>query len=159
MDEQTTLCTFVAGLPVSEYDFEIRQLSRKLTFDRDEVINTMEASEEQGAEGETALLVQMRAVLVEILDEEVQDEEMQEAEKALSGYVFDELLDSLATSPPDYDAHESASNVLSLTCETADNAPNEIALVTKETQGKSELESDFEMPSGPVSDAEILLYR
>ena len=80
---------------------------------------------------------------------------MQEAEEALSGYVFDEFLDSLATSPPDYDAHESASNVLSLTCETADNAPNEIALVIKETQGKSELESDFEMPSGPVSDAEI----
>ena len=43
VDEQTTLCTFVAGLPVSEYDFEIRQLSRKLTFDRDEVINTIEA--------------------------------------------------------------------------------------------------------------------
>ena len=43
VDEQTTLCTFVAGLPVSEYDFKIRQLSRKLTFDRDEVINTIEA--------------------------------------------------------------------------------------------------------------------
>ena len=115
----------------------------------------VEASEEQGAEGETALLGQMHALLVEILDEELQDEEMQEAEEALSGYVFDELLDSLATSPPDYDAHESASNVLSLMCETANNAPNEIALVIKETQGKSELESDFEMPSGPVSDAEI----
>ena len=43
VDEQTTLCTFVAGVPVSEYDFEIRQLSRKLTFDRDEVISTIEA--------------------------------------------------------------------------------------------------------------------
>ena len=43
IDEQTTLCTFVAGLPVSEYDFEIRQLSRKLKFDRDEVIHTIEA--------------------------------------------------------------------------------------------------------------------
>ena len=91
----------------------------------------VEASEEQGAEGETALLVQMRALLVEILDEEVLDEEMQEAEEALSGYVFDELLDSLATSPPDYDAHESASNVLSLMCETANNASYEIALVIK----------------------------
>ena len=98
----------------------------------------VEASEEQGAEGETALLVQMRALLVEILDEEVQDEQVQEAEEALSGYVFDELLDSLATSPPDYDAHESASNVLSLMCETTNTAPNEIALFIKETQGKSE---------------------
>ena len=43
VDEQTTLCTFVAGLPVSEYDFEIRQLSRKLSFDRDEVIYTIES--------------------------------------------------------------------------------------------------------------------
>ena len=43
VDEQTTLCTFVAGLPVSEYDIEIRQLCRKLTFDQDEVINKIEA--------------------------------------------------------------------------------------------------------------------
>ncbi|CAN0499997.1 unnamed protein product, partial [Ectocarpus sp. 12 AP-2014] len=43
IDQQTTLCTFVAGLPVAEYDFEIRQLSRQLAFDRDEVIHTIEA--------------------------------------------------------------------------------------------------------------------
>lgn len=43
VDEQTTLATFVAGLTVAEYDFEIRQSSRKPSFDRDEVINTVEA--------------------------------------------------------------------------------------------------------------------
>ena len=43
VDEQTTLCTFVAGLPVSEYEFEIRELSRKLAFDRDDVIHTIES--------------------------------------------------------------------------------------------------------------------
>lgn len=101
------------------------------------------ASAEPGAEDETALMAL------------VQDEEMQEAEETLNGHEYVDLMDSLATSPTDYDAHESASNVLSLMCETAEEAPAEIALVMKETRGKSELESDFEMPSGPVSEAEI----
>lgn len=87
--------------------------------------------------------------------EEVQDEEMQEAEEALNGIEFDDLLDSLATSPMDSDAHESASSVLSLMSDTVNNGPDEIALVTKATQGKSDLELDFEMPSGPVSEAEV----
>ena len=104
---------------------------------------------------ETALLVKMTALLVEILDGEVQDEVMQEAEESLGGFEYDELLDSLATSATDYDAHESASSVLSLMNDTANSSPDEIALVIKETQGKSELGSDFEMPSGPVSEAEV----
>eukprot|EP00903_Cladosiphon_okamuranus_P012963 g12101.t1 len=101
------------------------------------------ASAEPVVEDETALMAL------------VQDEEMQEAEEPLNGHEYVDLMDSLATSPTDYDAHESASNVLSLMCETAEEAPAEIALVIKETQGKSELESDFEMPSGPVFEAEI----
>ena len=63
-------------------------------------------------------------------------------------------MNSLATSPPEYDALESASNVLPLMCGTAGDEPDDIALVIKGTEGKSELELDFEMPSGSVSEAE-----
>eukprot|EP00903_Cladosiphon_okamuranus_P006200 g6097.t1 len=86
------------------------------------------ASAEPGVEDETALMAL------------VQDEEMQEAEETLNGHEYVDFMDSLATSPTDFDAHEYASNVLSLMCETAEGAPAEIALVVKETQGKSELE-------------------
>ena len=72
------------------------------------------ATEELGAEGEAALLVQARALLVDILNDELQNEELQEAEELLNGHGYDDLLDSLATSPTEYHAHESASNVLSL---------------------------------------------
>ena len=36
-----------------------------------------------------------------------------------------------------------------------DTQDDEFDLVVKESKGKSELESDFEWPSGPVSEAEI----
>ena len=78
-----------------------------------------EVSEAEGEADETALLVKVRALLVEVLDAELQDEEMQQSEEALNGYEFDELVNSLATSPTEYDALESASNVLSLMCGTA----------------------------------------
>ena len=67
MDEQTTLCTFVAGLPVSEYDFEIRQLSQKLTFDRDEVFNTIEAQYNQ-LRGRRTLQQPMRSSLTGVVE-------------------------------------------------------------------------------------------
>ena len=35
------------------------------------------------------------------------------------------------------------------------NTPDDFALVIEGKEGESELESDFEMPSGPVSEAEI----
>lgn len=42
VDTQTVLGTFVAALP-ERYDFEIRELSRKQAFDRDEVMTVIRA--------------------------------------------------------------------------------------------------------------------
>ena len=49
---------------------------------------------------------------------------------------------------------DSAYNVFSL-MNCMDDVPDDVALVIEGKEGESELESDFEMPSGPVSDAEI----
>ena len=43
VDAQTVLGTFVASLSHECYDFELRELSRKQVFDRDEIINLIEA--------------------------------------------------------------------------------------------------------------------
>ena len=43
VDSQSVYGTFVAGLPPSEYEFEIRELSRKQVFDREEIINVIQA--------------------------------------------------------------------------------------------------------------------
>ena len=68
----------------------------------------------------------------------------------LGGYDYDELSESLATSPMGSDIYESSYNVLSLMSSMQDTQDDEFALVVKESEGKSELESDFEWPSGPV---------
>ena len=73
----------------------------------------------------------------------------------LGGYDYDELSESLATSPMGSDIYESSYNVLSLMSSMQDTQDDEFALVVKESEGESELESDFEWPSGPVSEAEI----
>ena len=49
---------------------------------------------------------------------------------------------------------DSAYNVFSLMNSMKDT-PGDSALVIEAKEGESELESDFEMPSGPVSEAEI----
>ena len=43
VDSQSVYGTFVAGLPSSENEFEIRELSRKQVFDREEIINVIQA--------------------------------------------------------------------------------------------------------------------
>ena len=43
VDSQSVYGTFVAGLPPCEYEFEIRELSRKQVFDREEIINVIQA--------------------------------------------------------------------------------------------------------------------
>ena len=110
-----------------------------------------ETAEERGVEDATSL----RALLVEILDEEMHETEVLESEQVLGGYDYDELSESLATSPMGSDIYESSYNVLSLMSSMQDTQDDEFALVVKESEGKSELESDFEWPSGPVSEAEI----
>ena len=49
---------------------------------------------------------------------------------------------------------DSAYNVFSL-MNSMDDTPDDFALVIEGKEGESELESDFEMPSGTVSEAEI----
>ena len=72
-----------------------------------------------------------------------------------SAKTHDESSESLATSPMGSDIYESSYNVLSLMSSMQDTQDDEFALVVKESEGKSELESDFEWPSGPVSEVEI----
>ena len=70
----------------------------------------------------------------------------------LANYEHDELVRSLEANPTGSGAHESAANVMSL-MSSMDNMHVESALAVKE--GESELEFDFEIPSGPISEAEI----
>ena len=72
----------------------------------------------------------------------------------LRGYDYDEWTDSLASRPADFDMQYSAYNVFSL-MNSMDDTPDDFTLVIEGKEGESELESDFEMPSGPVSEAEI----
>ena len=66
-----------------------------------------------------------------------------ESEQVLGGYDYDELSESLATSPMGSDIYESSYNVLSLSSMQG-MQNDEFALVVKESEGKSELESDFD---------------
>ena len=59
------------------------------------------------------------------------------------------LVDSLALRPLEFDVEESNNNVLSL-MSSMDDEYDDIALVVEGTEG----ESGFEMPSGPISEAE-----
>ena len=95
-----------------------------------------------------------RALLVEILEEDTRREQAIESEMGLGGYDYDELTDSLASRPADLDMQDSVYNVFSL-MNSMDDTPDDSALVIEGKEGESELESDFEMPSGPVSEAEI----
>ena len=97
-----------------------------------------------------------RALLVEILEEDTRKEQEIESEMGLGGYDYDELMDSLASRLADLDMQDSTYNVLSL-MNTMDDTPDDFALVIEGKEGESELGSDFEMPSGPVSEAEIPL--
>ena len=95
-----------------------------------------------------------RALLVEILEEDTRKEQETESEMGLGGYDYDELTNSLASRAADFDMQDSAYNVFSIMNSMGDT-PDDFALVIEGKEGESELESDFEMPSGPVSEAEI----
>ena len=95
-----------------------------------------------------------RALLVEILEEDTRREQAIESEMGLGGYDYDELTDSLASRPADLDMQDSVYNVFSL-MNSMDNTPDDFALVIEGKEGEPESKSDFEMRSGPVSEAEI----
>ena len=69
-----------------------------------------ETAEERGVEDATSL----RALLLEILDEEMHETEVLESEQVLGVYDYDELSESRAASPMGSGIYESSYNVLSL---------------------------------------------
>ena len=76
-------------------------------------------------------------------------EQETESEEGLGGYDYNVLSDSLALRPLEFDFKESNNNVLSFTS-SMDDEYDDITLVVEGTEG----ESEFEMPSGPISEAE-----
>ena len=83
----------------------------------------------------------------------MRQEQERESEMGLGGYDYDELTDSLASRPADFDMQDFSCNAFSL-MNSMDDTPDDYALVIEGKERESELESDFEMPSGPVSEAE-----
>ena len=97
--------------------------------------------EEESEDSEHALLAELRE------PEKLEQED--ESEEGLGGYDYNVLSDSLALRPLEFDVKESNNNVLSL-MSSMDDEYDDIALVVEGTEGDSE----FEMPSGPISEAE-----
>ena len=97
--------------------------------------------EEESEDYEHALLAELR--------EAKKLEQEDESEEGLGGYDYNVLSDSLALRPLEFDVKESNNNVLSL-ISSMDDEYDDIALVVEGTEGESELE----MPSGPISEAE-----
>ena len=97
--------------------------------------------EEESEDSEHALLAELR--------EAKKLEQEDESEEGLGGYDYNVLSDSLALRPLEFDVKDSNNNVLSLMSSMDDEYDN-IALVVEGTEG----ESECEMPSGPISEAE-----
>ena len=97
--------------------------------------------EEESEDSEHALLAELR--------EAKKLEQGDESEEGLGEYDSNVLSDSLALRPLEFDVKESNNNGLSL-MSSMDDEYDDIALVTEGTEG----ESEFKMPSGPISEAE-----
>ena len=109
-------------------------------------------AEEKGPEASPEASPSLRALAVVILGEAMEETDKFSSEAVLADYEHDELVRSRDANPTGSGAHESATNVMSL-MNCMDNKHVESALAVKE--GDSELEFDFEKPSGPISEAEI----
>ena len=97
--------------------------------------------EEESENSEHALLAELR--------EAKHFEQEYESEEGLGGYDYNVLSDSLALRSLEFDVKESNNNVLSL-MSSMDDEYDDTALVVEGTEG----ESEFEMPSGSISEAE-----
>ena len=75
---------------------------------------------------------------MEILEEDTRKEQEIESEMGLGGYDYNELTDSLALRPADFDMQDSAYNVFSL-LNSIDDTPDDFALVIEGKEGESEL--------------------
>ena len=102
-------------------------------------------AEEKGPEASPEASPSLRALAVVILGEAMEETDKFSSEAVLADYQHYELVGSLEANPTGSVAHESAANVMSL-ISCMDNMHVESALAVKE--GESELEFDFEMPSG-----------
>ena len=100
--------------------------------------------EEESEDSEHAILAELR--------EAKKLEQEDESEEGLGGYDYDVLSDSLALRPLEFDVKKSNNNVLSF-MSSMDDEYEDIALVVEGAEG----ESEFEMPSGPISEAETPL--
>ena len=98
-------------------------------------------SEQESGDSEHAILAELR--------EAKKLEKEDESEEGLGGNDYNVLSDSLSLRPLEFDAKESNNNVLSL-MSSMDDEYDDIALVVEGTEG----ESEFEMPSCPISEAE-----
>ena len=97
--------------------------------------------EEESEDSEHAYLAELR--------EAKKLEQEDESEEGLGGYDYSVLSDSLALRPLEFDVKESNNNVISL-MSSMDDEYDDIALVVEGTEG----ESEFEMPSCPIGEAE-----
>ena len=97
--------------------------------------------EEESEDSEHALLAELR--------EAKKLEQEDESEEGLGEYDYNVLSDLLALRPLGFDVKDSNNNVLSL-MSSMDDEYDDIALVVEGT----EEESEFEMPPGPISEAE-----
>ena len=97
--------------------------------------------EEESEDSEHALLAEPR--------EAKKLEQEDESGEGRGGYDYNALSDSLALRPLEFDVKESNNNVLSL-MSSMDDEYDDIALAVEGTEGQSE----FEMPSGPISEKE-----
>ena len=96
---------------------------------------------EESEDSEHALLAELK--------EAKKLEQEDESEEGLGGYDYNVLSDSLALRPLEFDVKESNNNVISL-MSSMDDEYDDIAVVVEGTEGESEVE----MPSGPISEAE-----
>ena len=97
--------------------------------------------EEESENSEHARLAELR--------EAKKLEQEDESEEGLGGYDYNVLSDSHALRPLEFDVKESNNNVLSL-MSSIDDEYDDIALIVEGIEG----ESEFEMPCGPISEAE-----
>ena len=88
------------------------------------------------------------ALLAELIEAKKLEQE-DKSEERVGGYDYNVLSDSLALRPLEFDVKESNNNVLSL-MSSMDDEYGDVALVVEGTEGNSE----FKMPSGPISEAE-----
>ena len=146
IDSERAVNSNVAQLPEKLPKGEKKRLEswpfrgQPLVFSRLRQKQVVGEPEEESEDSKHALLAELR--------EAKKLEQEDESEEGLGGYDYNVLSDSLTLRPLEFDVKESNNNVLSL-MSSMDDEYDDIALVVEGTEG----EPEFEMASGPVSEA------